>query len=218
MSSLAETPTLPHVPLYLKPAPAPQAEIDKQYAEAVKAVQDRSISGYFDFEGDRGNYFTLATRDGGDVGEETPGEGDLKCGRAIAQKLRAKFPLLKIHSGPVDEWVSVGVHREKRPAPAAPPLTDEFCEKLLNYCAAVLKNAGFTFVEEPRLTKSEHMFLPIVPHWTLLPGNQADNATMLRAVAVLTPALVGEGYGTVGFSYIQVGERLIAMKLEGLPR
>lgn len=52
-----------------------------------------------------GNTLTFSTREHGDVGEEEPGEQDIKMAHQIAGDIRHQYDVKNIEVSSVDEWV-----------------------------------------------------------------------------------------------------------------
>lgn len=63
-------------------------------------------------EGDHTNEvddLLFATRDNGNVGDETPGAADFKEARRVAQLVEASFPQVQTSVESVDEWVELAI-------------------------------------------------------------------------------------------------------------
>lgn len=52
-----------------------------------------------------GNMLTFSTRENGNVGEEEPGEQDIKMAHQIAGDIRHQYDVKNIEVSSVDEWV-----------------------------------------------------------------------------------------------------------------
>ena len=51
------------------------------------------------------NILTFSTREHGDVGEEEPGEEDIKAAHRVAGDIRHQYDVKNIEVSSVDEWV-----------------------------------------------------------------------------------------------------------------
>lgn len=81
-------------------------------ADIVKFVAENS---YFDFDGeDDEKTLTFSTRKNGNVGNEEPGEEDIKEGKKIAREILSNFKNASVSLEVVDEWVMLLV-KERRP-------------------------------------------------------------------------------------------------------
>lgn len=56
-----------------------------------------------------GDSISYATRDHGDVGEETPGKEDIELIKSVVRETKQKFPNLKFRPEIIDEWVHLGI-------------------------------------------------------------------------------------------------------------
>jgi len=58
---------------------------------------------YFNYEYDD-DEVRIETRDGGNIGEETAGEADMRAAREIRKKVYLALPLIDVELDTVDEW------------------------------------------------------------------------------------------------------------------
>lgn len=59
----------------------------------------------FVHDGTDGNILTFSTREHGNVGEEEPGEEDIKAAHRVAGDIRHQYDVKNIEVSSVDEWV-----------------------------------------------------------------------------------------------------------------
>ena len=55
----------------------------------------------------------LTTRDNGNVGDETPGDADIKEAGRVQKLIKKKFPDLIVDIEEVDEWVHLNIRDEE---------------------------------------------------------------------------------------------------------
>ena len=55
----------------------------------------------------------LTTRDNGNVGDETPGDADIKEAGRVQKLIKKKFPNLIVDIEEVDEWVHLNIRDEE---------------------------------------------------------------------------------------------------------
>lgn len=55
----------------------------------------------------------LTTRDNGNVGDETPGDADIKEASRVQKLIKKKFPDLIVDIEEVDEWVHLNIRDEE---------------------------------------------------------------------------------------------------------
>jgi hypothetical protein len=59
----------------------------------------------FNHDGTDGDMLTFSTRENGNVGDEEPGEADIKMAHQIAGDIRHQYDVKNIEVSSVDEWV-----------------------------------------------------------------------------------------------------------------
>jgi hypothetical protein len=92
----------------------PWKEIQSAYEWAENPMpQDvktyvKEIMGWFEFDDENENYFSITTREHGDIGDERPGSEDIQKAREIARKFLAKYgKKYSVEVDTTDEWVNV---------------------------------------------------------------------------------------------------------------
>tara|TARA_R110000764_G_scaffold1029_8_gene3929 strand:+ start:15065 stop:15652 length:588 start_codon:yes stop_codon:yes gene_type:complete len=61
------------------------------------------------YDEDNGEEILLQTREGGSVGDETPGNEDIKEAGRVQKLIKKKFPDLRVEIEEVDEWVHLNI-------------------------------------------------------------------------------------------------------------
>jgi len=204
---------LPQIPTWTPPTPPPAVDVKAQYDEAFKACKTGGLRRYFDFEDD-GSSFTMDTRDGGSVGDETPGKGDIKAAGEIRASIQLRFALLSTSFETVDEWTSVTVHCKPRPAPAPPLHGKEFWQGVLDVAVVALEAAGYKLLGEAGFLSGEsiRLHLPIF----LREKRNSQTAEGRGARLALETLFRAPGYKG-GCGYVEAGGQLAGLELDTLP-
>jgi len=209
----------PSIPTWTPPAPPSEAVIAAQYAACFEACR-KGRKGRFDLE-DAVTLFSMSTRDGGSVGDETAGEGDIADGRKLASELRADFPALKIQFETVDEWVDVTVRRAPKNPPKPPPYPVEFWEALFHFCQDSLLAGGMLFVDTPVLREADTLTprfnLPVTEHYSRRDDRGYDVEQYGKAVGILEEALRAPGYQVHRLYGMTVGHSRVGFDFDGKP-
>ena len=206
--------TLPQIPPWTPPTPPPAVEVKSQYDAAFTACKTGGLRRYFDFE-DAGESFTLDTRDGGSVGDETPGDGDIKAAKEIRAAIQLRFPLLSTSFETVDEWTSVTVHCKPRPAPEPPLHGKDFWREVLKVAVAALEAAGYKLLGEAGFLSGEAIRL----HLPIFHREQRDSPSTARrgAIVALEALFRAPGYKG-GCGYVSAGGQTAGLELDTLPK
>ena len=100
---------------------------------------------YFDLEESGPGKFECTTRDNGDVGEEEPGEEDIKSAHEACKQLKLKFPEAKISWETVDEWTEILIEFKVIPKYSHPETLEEL-QKIAHEISQKLQARGLTTV------------------------------------------------------------------------
>jgi hypothetical protein len=75
-----------------------------QHDRVVAHIESRS---WFTYDGISAGVLSFSTREHGNVGDEEPGEEDIRKAHQVAGEIRERFPVRNIEISSVDEWTYI---------------------------------------------------------------------------------------------------------------